>query len=89
MSEDNVAIPADIVWAVSKMTLIIGEEFTSSSEDGYHWQGPNDDWIVSLSWGGQKFKISIHHDFEKPLDDKIMYALVGYAAYRGWEWNAP
>ncbi len=88
MSKGNVVLPTDILRAVSKMTLIIGEEFTSSTGDGCHWQGPNDDWIVSLSWGGEKFKISIH-GFENPLDDKIMYALVGYAAYRGWEWNAP
>ena len=85
MSKGNVTLPADIVVAVSKMTQIIGEEFTSSTDDSYDWQGPNDDWIVSLSWGGAKFKISIHHGFENPLDDTIMYALVGYAAYRNWD----
>ncbi len=89
MNENNVVLSSDILGSVSRLTLIIGEEFTSSTGDGCHWQGPKDDRIVSLSWGGAKFKISIHQGFEKPLEDKVMYALVGYPAYRGWEWNAP
>jgi hypothetical protein len=80
-------VPGEVVWHVSYLSKLLGEEFSSMTEFGCFWQSVGDtSYQVDLDYSDKQIIIRVHGD-GMPTDK--MYACVGYAAYHGLKWEAP